>query len=47
MIGLLPKMTFKSAFDYLALAAGIIIAKAVVTGPLAEIQNNLKKVGGQ
>jgi hypothetical protein len=40
---LIPSLTLKSVADYLALAAGIIIAKSIVTGPLADIQANLKK----
>ena len=43
MAGLLPSPTFKGLIDYFALAAGIILATSVITGPMQALTASFKK----
>jgi hypothetical protein len=43
MAGLLPAPSLKGVLDYFALAAGIMLATAVLTGPMTALTASLKK----
>lgn len=43
MAGILPTASFRGVVDYLALAAGIILGFAVISGPMQNITSSLKK----
>lgn len=43
MAGLLPAPSLKGVVDYFALAAGIILASSVITGPMNALTASFKK----
>lgn len=43
MAGLLPTPSLKGVLDYFALAAGIILASSVITGPMNALTASFKK----
>lgn len=43
MAGLLPTPSLKGVLDYFALAAGIILASSVLTGPMTALTQSFKK----
>lgn len=43
---LLPKLTFKSMADYLAISVGIAVGFAIFSAPMAQLKDGLRKNGG-
>ena len=45
MAGILPALSFTGFIDYFALAAGIMLGIAVLTGPMDNLENSFRKQG--
>ncbi len=45
MAAILPSPTFKGVIDYLALAAGIMLGFAILSGPMRSVEQSFKKQG--